>query len=471
MTDIEIKSLCTSGSLIAEAQKTFCDGVICDSADMDTCCEPAPPPSGTGTGTSGSGTSGGGTTTSGGGTGSGTGGSSGGGSSGGTTSGGGTGTGASGDTKSPGTDESNRVCKPATCTCSNGTPAKGAACIYNKAEYCLNCNKGFYHTISMPGIASCKPCKTGSYQDAWMSTATKCKKWTVCSAVDAQVGQSVVKHAIKIVGINADTFNIELNMKTSFIAAVVQILGVNEAFIQNVRAISKKPDCSSSPRFLSGTKDSCFVLYELVFDTKQKADAMEAKIDASTGLMQTASMFTVALKNAMQQNNVPQNVVSSFEATTPDLTATEDKRLDGIDTKSSSTNGGDASGDISGDASTGENSGNSPSGTNKDESAGIAVGVVFLVLAIFGVAIGAGWYFYGQKKCSKNTPEPDNIFEHPQSIHVTNPAAVELSTRSPSMPPRPNATRSPTMPPRSNESYLGAPARRTSLEIESPQTS
>jgi len=314
----------------------------------------------------------------------------------------------------------------------------------------------------MPGFASCKPCKTGFYQDNYGSTATKCKKWSVCSAVDAQVGQSVVKHAIKIVGMNADTFNFDIHMKMCFTAAIVDILGVNEDFIQNVRAVSKKPDCKERS-FLSASKESCFVLYELVFDTKQKADAMEAKIDDSTGTWGPLQpdpkddLFTKALTKAMTNNNRPQKEIDSIKATIPDSTATEDKRLDGIDTnedaKSSSTtngggsansgssaNGGGSAPDISGDASTGD----SPSGnsSNKDDSVGITIGVVFGVLAIVGVGIGAAWYFVGKKKTSKNMPGV-SVFEHRDSITVNNPAAaaVEMSTRS----------------------NVGAPPRRSSL--------
>jgi len=430
MTNTQIKNWCPSGSLIDKAPQTFCDGIACTHDDVATCCEPLPPPapspdptspSPTGTpspssaGTSGSGTSGGGTTTGGGGpgtpapggttTGGGTG------TGGGTTSGGGTGTGVC-VPKSQGSPKQNRVCKPTTCTCKNGTPATGPACIYNNAEYCLNCNRGFYHTVTMPGIASCKPCKSGFYQDEFKSTATQCKKWSVCCAADAEVGQSVVKHAIKIIGMSADTFNFDIHMKTAFTAAIGNILGVNEDFIQNVRAVSKKPDCKERS-FLSASKESCFVLYELVFDTKQKADAMEAKIDDSTGPLQTDPKFTTALKDAMRQNSRPQNEIDSIKATIPDSTATEDKRLDGIDTnedaKSSSTtngggsansgssaNGGGSAPDISGDASTGD----SPSGnsSNKDGSIGITIGVVFGVLFIVGVGIGAAWYYVGKKK-------------------------------------------------------------------------
>ena len=442
MNAVEIEAVCgASGSLIAEASRTFCDGTTCESTDKNVCCQQSPSGGG---GSSGGSTTGGsttgGSTTGGGTTGGGT---TGGGTTGGT---GGSDTGGSTDTKTPGTEESNRVCNQATCTCSNGVAATGDKCIYNNAENCLNCNKGYYHTITMSGMASCKPCETGYFQSSWESTATKCTKWTACSVADAQAGSSgdvinsgdsdtggagtgdskppvvtdfIVKHAIMLSGIDSDTFNLNLNIEKSFVDAIVQVLGVDVAAVQHVRAVSKQKNGGRRRRFLSATK-TCFVLYELVFDSKKKADAMEAQIEDSAGLFQTDPNFTLAFKSTMKKNNVPETVVSSIVETKPALTATQQTRVDGVDSKSMhNMTSSDASMD-------GDHNGH-PGGTVKtSDVVGIVVGVVILVLALIGVGVGAVWYFFGHaiKETCLKRPDP---FEHRDSIHVTNTALVELS--------------------------------------------
>ena len=300
-----------------------------------------------------------------------------------------------------------------------------------------------------------------------MSQATECKKWTACSVGDAQAGKSdssetnsgdtnsgdinsgggtdkkptnppvvtdfIVEHTIMLSGINADTFNIKLNLKKSFVEAIVKILGVDASLIQNVRAISKQPDSSSSRRrFLAATKESCFVLYELVFDSKQKADAMEAKIEDDTGLLQTDPIFTAAFKSAMKQNNVQNNVVSSIDKTKPSLEATQETRIEGVASKSSSSMN-----NISSDASMDGNGGNIAAGS--DETASIVVGVVFFILGLIG--IGVIWYFFGQdiqRRCRKRNENP---FNQRNSIHVTNSALVELAAVPPGLPPRLNPIR------------------------------
>ena len=118
----------------------------------------------------------------------------------------------------------------------------------------------------MSGMASCKPCKTGYFQSSWESTATECTKWTACSVADAQAGSGgdvinsgdsdtgnseppvvtdfIVKHAIMLSGIDSDTFNLNLNLEKSFVDAIVQVLGVDVAAVQHVRAVSKQKDGS-----------------------------------------------------------------------------------------------------------------------------------------------------------------------------------------------------------------------------------
>merc|ERR1712072_1624760 len=121
--------------------------------------------------------------------------------------------------------------------------------------------------------------------------------------------------------------------------------------------------------------------------------------------------FTTALTDAMKQNNRPKNGIDTNE----DAKSSSTTNGGGSANSGSSANGGGSAPDISGDASTGD----SPSGnsSNKDGSIGITIGVVFGVLFIVGVGIGAAWYYVGKKKNSKNMPGV-SVFEQRDSITV-----------------------------------------------------
>ena len=187
-TSSEIQNLCgDGGTLIAAASSTLCNGVACNALDKLTCCKPpAPPP----------------------------------------------------PTLEPGSGTSNQVCAATkTCSCSNGVVASGDSCIFDKAENCESCKKGYFlkkpkgagycastvdgadrtsqndcndvtqvrlapcttkatceatlgesrkWTMTQRGTASCSLCPTGFFQKYDVSTATSCDAWTPCTSAEAE---------------------------------------------------------------------------------------------------------------------------------------------------------------------------------------------------------------------------------------------------------------------------------------------
>ena len=136
----------------------------------------------------------------------------------------------------------------------------------------------------------------------------------------------------------------------------------------------------------------------------------------------------------MKRNNVKQDLVSSVDETKPDLQAAQETRIDGVDSKSSASMNNVSHSDASNDGNTG---GVGEKKTN--DTTGVVVGVVFLVLALLCGGV-ASWYFFGQTIKNTCLAKPTNPFDHKDSVHVTNNALVELAEVPPNAPPHQYST-------------------------------
>ena len=148
---------------------------------------------------------------------------------------------------------------------------------------------------------------------------------TVQSSADTidnnSTNEYVVKHSITLSGIDADTFNTNTKLLDSFTETVMQLLDVSTHNIRNVRAIATTKSGTNVRRFLSSPDVSCHVLYELVFDSKTRANAIEHKIEQPDGLFQNNVIFMSAFKSKMKRKNVDISVANSITTATPAATA------------------------------------------------------------------------------------------------------------------------------------------------------
>merc|ERR1712166_672063 len=157
----------------------------------------------------------------------------------------------------------------------------------------------------------------------------------------------VVKHSVTLSGIDTDTFNTNTKLLDSFTETVMLLLDVSTQHIRNVRAVATKKAGANVRRFLSGSGAACTVLYELVFDSKTQADAIEKKIEQPDGLFQNNVIFMSAFKSKMKRKKVDLTVASSITTATPALTASINGAKD--------TDNAGASNDAADEASTSTN--------------------------------------------------------------------------------------------------------------------
>ena len=138
---------------------------------------------------------------------------------------------------------------------------------------------------------------------------------------NSSTNEYVVKHSIMLSGIDAGTFNTNKKLLDSFTETVMQLLDVSAHNIRNVRAIATTKSGTNVRRFLSSSEVSCNVLYELVFDSKTRANAVESKIEQPDGSFQNNVIFMSVFKSKMKRKNVDTSVANSITTATPAVTA------------------------------------------------------------------------------------------------------------------------------------------------------
>jgi hypothetical protein len=131
----------------------------------------------------------------------------------------------------------------------------------------------------------------------------------------------------------------------------------------------------------------CDVNYELAFDNKEDADAMEIVIKNPTGLFQNSGVFTAAFKAAMTEKKVSTYISSSISSAAPAATTQREER-------SSSDNENSTSADASADTDQKIKQYIESNGTF---GGGVALGM-FLSVFIIGMIVGGVFLWKRQQQ-------------------------------------------------------------------------
>ena len=194
----------------------------------------------------------------------------------------------------------------------------------------------------------------------------------------------IIEHTVTLSGIDASTFNADPKLTEAFSNTVERILSLPTDVVQNVRATTNSAN-SNARRFLAGSM--CDVNYELAFDNKEDADAMEIVIKKPTGLFQNSGVFTAAFKAAMTEKKVSTYISSSISSAAPAATTQREER-------SSSDNQNSTSADASADADQKIKQYIESNGTF---GGGVALGM-FLSVFIIGMIVGGVFLWKRQQQ-------------------------------------------------------------------------
>ena len=220
----------------------------------------------------------------------------------------------------------------------------------------------------------------------------------------------IIEHTVTLSGIDASTFNADPKLTEAFSTTIEEILSIPTGIIQNVKATTNSAN-SNIRRFLAGSM--CDVNYELSFDNKEDADAMEIVIKKPTGLFQNSGVFTAAFKAAMTEKKVSTSISSSISSAAPAATTQREER-------SGSDNDNSGSADATADAAAGSDSGNS----NGTFGGGVALGM-FLSVLIIGMI--AGGVFLWKRQQEKDGPAASpNLPPRPSMESGPNDSNVEM---------------------------------------------